>query len=591
MRQIVKTYMARLLAVLLVGILLSASYLPASAAESGSCGPSLSWRFSAGTLTISGEGAMDDYYDGKLPPWHHLADQITKIVLPDGLIAVGRLAFYNCTALTTVSLPDSVRVIRPKAFYNCEKLRFIDLSDRLSIIGEAAFYGCRKLTALTLPQTVEEIGDKAFYLCESLVELTIPRSSEKLGVEVFAYCTSLIRVKIESYIRTIPAWAFYGCSNLLAIEMPLTVSSVEEYAFRKCEELSSVYHGGETSSVKTIRQEIAEDLPAFKTTGYVGDGTLSDTLYSSQFEEDEEGNLLSQTNTTVHVESTLTLTTVVTVRPGSETDEGTYHSSLSLVVTDDKAWAEAQTEIDLALRQINDDYSPHGVADTTKLTVYVTDGTTVDEAFVQSLTGRKVETEIVTAGGSAWRLDCENLKTEDVSGKIDYSYQVEEIEAEEKEALGGADGYRVSFNESTQIKSQVMIQLPSATAGSNAFLYQIEDDGSYTRLQAVEVDNSGTAHFYVASVDKDTDYVIGMNVPGEKTDDVILSPDRATQNSIQRLEQIEYVTTGARTLRGMTLADVMLIVIGILVLISVVVGVIMYMFYKQKAKANPYAAR
>jgi len=569
------------LAILLVG-------QPVSAAESGNCGPSLTWHFSAGTLTIRGEGAMDDYYDGKLPPWHHLADQINKIVLPDGLTVIGRQAFFDCTALTAVSLPDSVRVIRPKAFYHCEKLRFVDFSDRLSVIGEAAFFGCRKLSAVTIPATVEEIGDKAFYLCESLVSITVPQSTEKLGAEVFAYCTSLMSVKIESNIRTVPAWMFYGCSHLIEIELPKTVSEIDDFAFQKCEDLSSVYHDGEKSTVNTIRKEIAEDLPIFNSTGYVGIGTVSDTVYSSQFEEDEEGNLLSQTNTTVYVDDALTLTTVVTVCPGSDADKSSYHSSLSLAVTDDKAWEDAKAEIDHVLRQINDDYSPHGEVTSSKLTVYVSDGADVDEAFVKSLTGRKVETEIVTADGSAWRLDCENLKTEDVTGKIDYSYQVDEVDAEVKEALGGAVGYRVSFNKSTQIKSQIMIQLPTATARNNAFLYQIENDGSYTRLQAVEVDSSGMAHFYLASVDKDTNYVIGMNVPGEKTDDVILSPDRLTQNSIQRLEQIEYVTTGARTLRGMTLTHVMLIVIGILVVVSIVVGVIMMMYYKSKMKVSSH---
>ena len=168
--------------------------------------------------------------------------------------------------------------------------------------------------------------------------------------------------------------------------------------------------------------------------------------------------------------------------------------------------------------------------------------------------------------------------------------QIDEIDDKIKEDLGGADGYRVSFNESTQIKSEVMIQLPAETAGNNAFLYQIEKNGSSTRLQAVEVDDNGAAHFYLASVDKDTTYVIGVNVPGEKTHDVIVSPDRATQNAIQRLEQIQYVETGARTLHGVTLTQMLLIVIGILVVVAVVVGVIMTMYHKAKMQRERYMA-
>ena len=136
------------------------------------------------------------------------------------------------------------------------------------------------------------------------------------------------------------------------------------------------------------------------------------------------------------------------------------------------------------------------------------------------------------------------------------------------------------------MNSQIKVQLPADTAGKNAFLYQIENNGSYTRLQAVQVNKGGTANFYLASVDKDTDYLIGVDVPGEKTDDVIYTPDWATQNAIMRLEQITYAETGARTLHGMTLTGMLLTVMGILVVTGVVVGIIMTMY--NKAKMNRY---
>lgn len=591
MRQTVKTYIARLLVVVLVGIMLSATYLPASvsAAESGNCGASLTWRFAAGTLTISGEGVMKDYYDGVLPPWHHLAGEITKIVLPEGLTAIGRLAFFNCTALKTVSIPDSVRTIRPKAFYNCQQLKFIDLSDTLSTIGEEAFYGCRSLTAVTLPATVQEIGPKAFYLCESIVTLTIPQSAEKLGHEAFAYCTSLMRAKILAPIQTVPAWMFYGCSSLVEIEMPTTVSQVDAFAFRNCEDLVHVYHNGQEETVENIRQELAQELPQFTAGGYVGSGVMSDTTSNSRVEEgDVDSVIIAQTSTKVHVSQNLIVTTEVTLHSPEENKDSKYQTEISLIVTDDNDWQEAKQEVDKALRAVNQDYAPLGKEESTKVIVFVSNAATVNADFVKSMAGRKVETEIVTAEGSAWSLDCEKLKAEDVSDTVDYSYKVDEIDEENLSKLGSQDGYRVSFNESAKINSQIKIQLPSDTAGKNAFLYQVENDGSHTRLQAVEVDKSGTAHFYLAAVDKNTDYIIGMNVPGEKTDDVIVSPDRATQNAIQRVEQIEYVTTGARTMHGITLSGMILIVLGILVVVAIVVGVIMTMYNKSKMKNYPY---
>jgi len=593
MRHTVKTYIARLLVVVFVGVLLSAVYLPVSvsAAESGSCGPSLTWRFAAGTLTISGEGAMKDYYDGVLPPWYHLAGEITKIVLPEGITAIGRLAFFNCTSLATVSIPNSVRTIGPKAFYNCQKLKFIDFSDKLSFIGEEAFYGCRSLAAITIPDTVEEIGPKAFYLCESMVSLTIPQSAEKLGYEAFAYCTSLMRVKIDAPIKTIPPWMFYGCSSLVEIQMPATVSQVDEFAFRKCDGLVDVYYNGGQETVNAIRQEIAQDLPGFATGGYVGSGVLPSTTLHSRIEGDADTVITSLTNTKVYVSENLTVTTEVTIHPGEEGTDGKYNTEISLVVSEDKDWAEAKQEVATALRNVNQDYASHGKEESAKVIVYVSNTATVDADFVRSMAGREVETEIITAEGSAWSLDCKRLKAEEVSDTVDYSYKVDEMDEENLSKLGSEDGYRVSFNESAQMNSQIKVQLPAKTAGKNAFLYQVENDGSHTRLQAVEVDDSGVAHFYLAAVDKKTVYLIGMNVPGEKTDDVIASPDRATLNAIQRVEQIEYVKTGARTLHGVTLSGMILIVVGILVVTAIVVGVIMTMYNKSKMKQYPYRGK
>ena len=99
------------------------------------------------------------------------------------------------------------------------------------------------------------------------------------------------------------------------------------------------------------------------------------------------------------------------------------------------------------------------------------------------------------------------------------------------------------------------------------------------------VDKNGNAHFYLATVDKDTNYVIGVNIPGETKDDVIIPDDLAATNSaIQRLEVIEYVTTGVRNFNGLTIKHITYIVIGVLAAAIIIVGGIMFAFNKQKQK-------
>ena len=92
---------------------------------SGICGANLEWTFSDGVLTISGEGAMDDFhpwddYDPSKAPWSEL--DINEIVVEDGVTSIGDYAFSDCTSLTSVAIPDSVTRIGHYAFYRCDSL-------------------------------------------------------------------------------------------------------------------------------------------------------------------------------------------------------------------------------------------------------------------------------------------------------------------------------------------------------------------------------------------------------------------------------------------------------------------------------------
>ena len=114
------------------------------------------WRLTSdGTLTVSptderynGKCNMANYHkiDGVLTlPWSNYADQITKVVVEEGVNAVGQMAFYALPNLTEVVLADSVEDIRNYAFKNCTALTDINLSN-VRVLREGAFYGCSSLT-------------------------------------------------------------------------------------------------------------------------------------------------------------------------------------------------------------------------------------------------------------------------------------------------------------------------------------------------------------------------------------------------------------------------------------------------------------
>ena len=53
------------------------------------CGDGLTWKFENGVLTISGEGDMYNYSF----PWDALKDEITSVVIENGVTSIGNYAF------------------------------------------------------------------------------------------------------------------------------------------------------------------------------------------------------------------------------------------------------------------------------------------------------------------------------------------------------------------------------------------------------------------------------------------------------------------------------------------------------------------
>ena len=125
---------------------------------------------SDGTLTVSpteqlfnGKCNMANYHkiNGVLTlPWSAYAEQITKVVIEEGVNAVGQMAFYELPNLREVVLADSVEEIRNYAFKNTASLTTTNL-EVVEAIREGAFYGCSALENLTFAEGVV-IEDWAF---------------------------------------------------------------------------------------------------------------------------------------------------------------------------------------------------------------------------------------------------------------------------------------------------------------------------------------------------------------------------------------------------------------------------------------------
>ena len=166
--------MKKRLCSLLLALLMVVTVLPATAAAaetaSGTCGENLTWTLDdSGTLTISGEGKMWNFWGDS--PWKDQRESIKRVVIEDGVTNIGSSAFSGCTGLTSVTLPDSVTSIGSSAFEDCTGLTSVTIPDSVKTIRGKAFAGCTNLTTVTIPKSVFDIAKDSFSGCSNLKDI------------------------------------------------------------------------------------------------------------------------------------------------------------------------------------------------------------------------------------------------------------------------------------------------------------------------------------------------------------------------------------------------------------------------------------
>ena len=188
----------------------------------GKAGSNVTWTLdSAGLLTISGEGEMNDYFfeciNGSwitTAPWQNRA---STLIIQEGVTSIGSHVFYGCKGLTSVAIPNSVTSIGGGAFYGCEGLTSVTIPNGVTSIEGGAFSDCTGLTSVTIPNGVTSIGHDAFSGCTRLTSVTIPDSVTSIGEHAFSSCTHLTGITIPDSVTSIGSYAFSDCSNLTSV--------------------------------------------------------------------------------------------------------------------------------------------------------------------------------------------------------------------------------------------------------------------------------------------------------------------------------------------------------------------------------------
>lgn len=214
----------------LIGIAVNAQ--AATTVAEGNLGDDLTWTVTSdGVLTISGTGAIPDYYLGYSPFYNTVG--VKSVVIESGVTSIGTNVFACCWDLTSVTIPSTVKSINANAFLLCSSLKTVTIPKNVKTIGDMAFFGCYSMTAFkvnssnsyfsaasgvlfnkdkttliqapgalsgaySVPGSVTKIKDYAFASCCLVTSVTIPKSVAKIGSNVFTGTSNLKKITVNS---------------------------------------------------------------------------------------------------------------------------------------------------------------------------------------------------------------------------------------------------------------------------------------------------------------------------------------------------------------------------------------------------------
>ena len=248
--------------------------------STGTCGDNVSFSFdqTSETLTISGNGSMNNYADtSKLPFYNQKC--IKHVIIGRGVTSIANNAFFGCSNLEDITMPldgnGCVNYIGRSAFEGCTSLIEFTIPFYATFVGVCAFAGCSSLTTIntldgcqffsssdgilynrektqlyvypagksateiTIRYSVEGIGESAFKGCNNLISVRFSKSLKVIKKDAFKDCLNLTNITLFDSLTNIGDNAFSGCCNLVDVSIPDSVTNLGSQAFLNCENLQT----------------------------------------------------------------------------------------------------------------------------------------------------------------------------------------------------------------------------------------------------------------------------------------------------------------------------------------------------------------
>lgn len=247
------------------------SAICASCGLFGTCGENVTWSLDSktGVMTISGVGAMTDFNGATEQPWYNFQNDISALVMEDGVTTIGECAFALCKNLKSIDFGRVVSIGR-YAFGRCESLtgeivipdsvvNMEDLIFDLTKVSTITFTGTTvptirwddlymsSLKYVYVPGESLEGYTAALSVDRAIIQATSSEVTQGICGENLTWifdessCTLSISGSgaMDNYQYNIGApWSWYGHrSKITNIVLEDGITSIGDYAFRYCDNL------------------------------------------------------------------------------------------------------------------------------------------------------------------------------------------------------------------------------------------------------------------------------------------------------------------------------------------------------------------
>lgn len=151
-----------------------------------------------------------------------LCDKLTSV--ENGISYVDKwVVFCNKNAVVAPLRNDTLGIAYG-AFSLCTELTEVVIPDTVKAIGDCAFFGCAKIANVKIGESVTYIGSNAFNSCSAITEIIIPDSVTGVGAMAFANCSGLSSVQFGSGILRIDYLVFDCCPRLSSVSFEIVDS-------------------------------------------------------------------------------------------------------------------------------------------------------------------------------------------------------------------------------------------------------------------------------------------------------------------------------------------------------------------------------